>query len=287
MNNSRAQFGLMLSALFWGISGILTQIALEEVSTMTLIFFRFLISTILAITLFKTYRFEKSYLKHGIVLASLLMVIYLSSNAGLKHTSASNAGFIIGSNVILVPFINRLFFKSPIAKKVYIKAFICFIGLALITLKGAKPLNIGDFYCFIDAIAYSLYIIYNSRMDKNLDTKKLISIQYGLVTFFSFFYIISFDGLSLQMSIKGALSVVILSVLCTFLAYYLQLQSQQYISAEKSSQILSLIPIFTVLFDMIIIGTILTPAALIGGLLVLSVSVELPRKKFILKTNKT
>lgn len=286
MNNSRAQFGLMLSALFWGISGILTQIALEEVSTMTLIFFRFLLSTALAITLFKTYRFEKSYLKHGIILASLLMVIYLSSNAGLKHTSASNAGFIIGSNVILVPFINRLFFKSPIAKKVYIKSFTCFIGLALITLKGAKPLNIGDFYCFIDAIAYSLYIIYNSRINKNLNTKKLISIQYGMVTFLSFFYIIRFEGLSLQMSIKGALSIVILSVLCTFLAFYLQLQSQQYISAEKASQILSLIPIFTVIFDMIIMGTILTPAALIGGLLVLSVSVEPPQKKCNLKTNK-
>jgi len=287
MNQTRAQFGLMLSALFWGISGILTQIALEDVSTMVLIFFRFFISTVLAMVLFKTYRFEKSYLKHGIILASLLMVIYISSTAGLKYTSASNAGFIIGSNVILVPFINRLFFKSPIQKSAYMKSFICFIGLALITMKGAKPLNIGDFYCFIDAVAYSLYIIYNSRIDKNLETKKLISIQYGFVAFFSLFYIASFEGLSFQMSMKGGLAIVILGVLCTFLAFYIQLQSQQYISAEKASQLLSLIPIFTVLFDMIIMGTLLTPAALVGGLLVMSVSVEMPRKKLILNPTKT
>lgn len=278
MTLKNANIGLTISAFFWGISGLLTQYALMEVSTMFLILLRFSISALMAIVIFKTYKMDKKYIKHGLVLSSLLMIIYLSSNEGLKYTSASNAGFIIGANVILVPLINRFIFKTFIDKKVYLKSIICFLGLALITLKGANPLNKGDFYCFIDAIAYSLYIIYNSRLDTKLDPKKLITIQYGMVALFSLFYISAFETVSFSLSVTAAASILVLGALCTFLAFYLQLQSQRFLTAEKSSQILSLIPIFTVLFDLIFAGMILTIPALIGACLVVSISIEVPKR---------
>lgn len=282
MSQGKAQLGLTLSALFWGMSGVLTQIALNELSTMTLIFFRFLMSVILAVIILKTYKIDKKYIKHGMVLSCLLMVIYISSNEGLKYTSASNAGFIIGANVILVPMINRFIFKKQIQKKVYLKSLICLLGLGLITLKGANPLNKGDFYCFIDTIAYALYIIYNSRLDHSLNPKKLITIQYAVVTCFSFVFMMTFESIPFDISLAAILAVLILGTLCTFLAFYFQLQSQRYLTAEKSSQLLSLIPIFTVLFDLIFVGVLMSPAAILGALLVISISIELPKRQLIL-----
>jgi len=281
MTKKNAQLGLILSALFWGVSGVLTQIALKEVSTMFLILFRFTISTGLALLVFRSFPLDKKYIKHGLILSTLLMVIYLSSNEGLKYTSASNAGFIIGANVILVPLINRFVFKKSLDKTIYFKSMVCLLGLALITLKGANPLNKGDFYCFIDAIAYSLYIIYNSQLDPKLEPKKLITIQYTFVSLFSLTYIGMFEGITLSLSTTALMSILLLGGLCTFLAFYFQLQSQRILSAEKSSQILSLIPIFTIMFDLIFMGVIMSPAAIIGACMVISITIERPKKILI------
>jgi drug/metabolite transporter (DMT)-like permease len=103
-----------------------------------LIGYRFLIAGLLGLLVFKMnpFKISKEIYKHSLVLSSLLMVIYVSSTYGLKYTSASNAGFIIGSSVILVPINNGLIYKEKLSRNENISSLICFIGLALVTLKG-------------------------------------------------------------------------------------------------------------------------------------------------------
>ncbi len=267
-----AEVGLLSSALFWGMSGILTQVVLKDMTPMALIAYRFLIASILAILLFrfKLSKIKKSTYKHAGILSLLLMVIYISSTYGLKYTSASNAGFIIGSSVILVPIINTLFFKSKGTTKELLSSIICLVGLALVTLKGTTGLNKGDMYCFIDAVAYSLFIIYSSKLPKEVDIKVMSALQYTFVAVMTFVYLAIFEKVSVQLSFESLLALLILGILCTFFAFLIQVMSQRHTSAGRASRILSMIPIFTVIFDYFYFGILLTPMAMLGGLLVIS-----------------
>jgi len=272
MKINKAESLLLFSAFAWGISGILTQVSLTTLTPMAIIFIRFIIAATLGVFFFKINPFgiKKSYYFHSLNLSLLLTIIYISSTYGLKYTTASNAGFIIGSAVVLVPLFNRFFFKETITLKTYFVSFICFIGLALVTLKGKTQLNIGDFYCFIDAIAYAFYIIYNSRLSKTIDSKKLISLQYVFVSLFIFIYLIVFESLSFTFTTGSLVSIVILGSICTFLAFLFQLKAQQSLSAERSSQILTLMPVFTLAFDYFAFNTTLTYAAALGGFLIVA-----------------
>jgi len=271
---------LVLAAFFWGTSGLLTQTALIYNTTMMLVAIRFSIAAVLALLFFKT-RWNKLHLKNGFILSILLIGIYVTSTLGLKYTSASNAGFIIGSNVILVPLINRLFLKEKIQKKNIIKSIVCLIGLALVTLKGAQPINIGDLLCFFDAIIYSLYIIYGSRLCKDIDTKSLITIQYTFVAVLTSTYVLFFESPIINTSADNLFSLFALGFFCTFLAFYFQLKAQKEVSSEKASQLLALMPIFTILLDVLVVG--LTPSvyAFIGGMMIIIATsdIAVPIKK--------
>lgn len=262
-----SEIGLLTCALFWGASGVLTQIVLGEMSPMALIFFRFAISGILGLIVFRfnPFRLSKETHRHGLVLSLLLMVMYISSTYGLKYTSASNAGFIIGSSVILVPLFNRILFRVELGIKDYLSAALCLIGLGLVTLRGAQPLNIGDIFCFIDAIAYALYIIYNSRLPKQLNVKILSTVQYTYVSIWSLFYLFFFEHVPLKISLNGLFAIIILGVLCTFLAFLIQVAAQRHTSAERTGRIMTLIPIFTVFLDFFVYGKVMSVEALFGG----------------------
>lgn len=103
-----SEIGLLFCALSWGASGVLTQLALIDLTPMGLTFLRFFIASMIGLLAFRNQFFSasKNIYKHALVLAGLLVIIYISSTYGLKYTSASNAGFIIGSSVILVPIMS-------------------------------------------------------------------------------------------------------------------------------------------------------------------------------------
>ncbi|MCK8060729.1 MULTISPECIES: DMT family transporter [unclassified Fusibacter] len=276
MNKSGlASMGILLSAFFWGTSGILTQIGLVETTPMQLIAIRFIVAAMVAGVFLKPNlkSLSSKSMITGLVLSALLTVMYVTSTIGLKYTSASNAGFIIGAAVVFVPIINQLLFKAKGKPKEYVAAVICLIGLGLVTLAGSTPLNYGDLLCFGDTIAYALFIIYSSRISESEDLNLLGFIQYVLVALFSGTYSLLVEGPVLSIGLESMLVLLTLGVFCTFVAFQVQLRAQQHISAEKAGRLLTFIPIFTVLVDFLVFKTQLSPAAMLGGALIIMATV--------------
>lgn len=282
MTKKLSILALILCSFFWGASGVLTQLALKEMSPMMLILIRFTIASIICFILFRNFKLDFKHFFHGIILSILLVVIYISSTLGLKYTSASNAGFIIGSAVVLVPIFDYLIYKTKFTSLEKISIFICFVGLFFVTFNGKLNFNKGDFYCFIDACAYAAYILYNGKKSKTLDTKTLVSIQYTFVSLFSVVYVSLSGNLNFAFSITSWLILIILGVFCTFLAFYLQVSAQKNLSAHFSSKLLTLIPIFSVIFDMIYLKELISASVLLGGILIIGSTFveELNQRKF-------
>lgn len=275
MKNKLSILALVACAFFWGGSGVLTQVALKEISTMVLIFVRFAIASLMCFICFRHIRWDKKHLIHGTILATLLVVIYVSSTLGLKYTTASNAGFIIGSAVVLVPIFDFICNKTRFKKIELLSIAMCFIGLFFVTFKGDVTLNKGDFYCFIDACAYGAYILYNGQKTKGLQTEALVTIQYTLVALVTGLYCLASHSLVLPESPETWLVLLVLGFFCTFLAFYMQVRAQKNVSAHYASRLLTLIPIFSVGFDMIFLDTWLSMPLVIGGsLIILSTLVD-------------
>ena len=64
-------------------------------------------------------------------------------------------------------------------------------------------------------------------------------------------------------------SLVLCAVLCSTIAFGMQAYAQQYISAFKASVILTLEPIFTVLFARLSLNEVLNPQFYIGATMIL------------------
>lgn len=271
MNKSRiASLGLLTSAFFWGISGILTQIALKGSTTMQLIAIRFTIAMLLALIFLKPNlkSLNKETVLQGFGLSSLLMIMYVSSTLGLKHTSASNAGFIVGATVVFVPVVNHFVFRKKRPLKDFLSAIICLLGLGLVTLTGPTPLNKGDLFCLFNTLAYTFYILYSGKI-KDETIGLMGFLQYGFVAIYATLYVVLYEQAPLNVEWDSLSALVVLGVFCTFAAFQIQLWAQQYLKAEKVGRLLTFIPIFSVAVDYLVFGTRLTPSAILGGALII------------------
>lgn len=280
MNQSRlASLGLLTSAFFWDISGILTQIALKGATTMQLIAIRFTIAMLLALIFLKPNlkSLTKEIFFQGLGLSALLMIMYVSSTLGLKHTSASNAGFIVGATVVFVPVVNHFVFGHKRPLKDFLSALICLMGLALITLTGPTPLNKGDLFCLFNTLAYTFYILYSGKI-KDETIGLMGFLQYGFVAVYATLYVVLYEQAPLVVQWDSLSALIVLGVFCTFAAFQIQLWAQQYLKAEKVGRLLTFIPIFSVAVDYIVLGTRLTPSAIFGGVLIILATLMMEKR---------
>src|SRR5690606_8028924 len=111
---------------------------------------------------------------------------YAFQTFGLKYTTASNAGFITGLAVVLVPLMLTLVTgKSPGTPAVF--GVICAtIGLGLLTLNAALKLNFGDLLVLFCAFCYALHILLVGRFSPDNDSSVLATVQIGTVAVASF-----------------------------------------------------------------------------------------------------
>lgn len=91
----------------------LIKFAIDDISPYTLIFYRFLIASIVLAIIVKFLKkklYNKLEIKHGIILGLLLTGIYFAETVGIQWTHASNAGFLSDATVVFVIIFGLLFF---------------------------------------------------------------------------------------------------------------------------------------------------------------------------------
>lgn len=278
---NRATLALIGSAIFWGASGLATQIALQDVSVNELIFIRFLIAFLTGVVFFLISPARGDFkqlvapdtLIYSFFLALPLLAVYYASTYALYYTSPAQVAFITSASVVLVPLINHLLFKQGIKKSTLLFSFLTFIGLAIIALQGSFSIdiNLGISLSFVNAMAYAFYIVLVGRVPKTVSIKALNLNQYAMVSIFSTFFILASNGSDLFSSIGPGswAALIFLGIFSTFGAFTLQLWSQQVIEPNRASGLLSLIPVFTALFD-VFFAAAPTLHTLIGGTIIIS-----------------
>jgi drug/metabolite transporter (DMT)-like permease len=235
------------------------------------------------------FRFRKSFnrqtLFHGIILGVLLFFSYVFQMWGIQYTSASNAGFITGLNVILVPVFSMLFYGDHPKRASLFGVLFATIGLYFLSGGDFASLTKGDWLVFVCAVIVTFHVIYTGKFAPYNNIYLLTAVQLITIGILSLFFLPfqenSFPGLTASVIVI----LVYLALFGTTYTFLMQTAMQRFTTATRTALVFSLEPIFATLFAYLIAGESLTAMGWLGGFLILlgMIIAEIQWEKFFIR----
>lgn len=269
--NHKYNIYMFIATIFFGMTYVLTKICLNYSTELHIISFRFLIAFVISLIFLqrKIFPIKIKEILYSLILSVLLFMVFITMTIGVKYTTATNASFLISLSVIFIPFFSWIFNKEKPKKSIFIVLIIALIGIMLLTLDKNLEFHIGDILCLICSLLFSFHVLITERFVKNNNPITLGVLQFGGVAILSFLVQYPIEKFTLPKNEKFWISLMILSVFCTALAYIIQTVSQKKLSSTLIGLILSLEPIFSGIFGYFILNEYLSPQQYIGAFLLL------------------
>ncbi|WP_339068554.1 DMT family transporter [Fusobacterium animalis] len=269
--NHKYNICMFIATIFFGMTYVLTKICLNYSTELHIISFRFLIAFVISLIFLqrKIFPIKIKEILYSLILSVLLFMVFITMTIGVKYTTATNASFLISLSVIFIPFFSWIFNKEKPKKSIFIVLIIALIGIMLLTLDKNLEFHIGDILCLICSLLFSFHVLITERFVKNNNPITLGVLQFGGVALLSFLVQYPIEKFTLPKNEKFWISLMILSVFCTALAYIIQTVSQKKLSSTLIGLILSLEPIFSGIFGYFILNEYLSLQQYIGAFLLL------------------
>lgn len=262
-NPRLALFLLLLVSFFWGAEFVLIDLAIAVVPTHTFNAIRFALAALSLIPLLYLVKekVKKEQLPHllgaGALLGFLLFIGFYTQTEGLRFTSVSNAGFITGLNVPLVPVLAYLLFRNQITPNVWIGVAAATLGLYLLTMGENTEFNKGDLLVLICAFAFAIHIVLTGRFVKALPITLLSIIQLSAVAIYSSaaawisdtpaFYHVGAPAVTWQEQLSSPIiiwAILVAALLGTAYAFWAQSACQKIIEPHKVALVFATEPVF-------------------------------------------
>jgi drug/metabolite transporter (DMT)-like permease len=296
MNRFRADLILLLVALIWGSAFAVQRIAAQYFDVFTFNGLRFLLGGLVLIPFSKLNPFNKTnHSQKGAPLAAaksestpivdLKSLTYITlaggllfgaaglQQAGLKTTTAGNAGFITTLYVVLVPVILVLFWREKIYWLSWLGAGIAIIGSLLLSTGGSLHLASGDALEMAGALFWALHVILVSRAVKHMDVLTFSAGQYIVAGVFNLF-VSWLARMPLNGLASGWWTIVYIGLLSTAVGYTLQVLGQKYAPPTDATILLSMEAVFAALTGFVFLGETMRVVQLVGcGLILIAVLV--------------
>ncbi len=280
----QADLMLLTATILWGSSYLFMIAGLHDLDAFNLIALRFGIAFLLAGGVF-----VKSLAAGGMMpfLTSclpgfLLCAAFAAVSFGLKTTSASKAGFLVGLTVIFVPVLSALFHRKLPGVKSALATLIAFGGITLLTWREGIRIDRGALLCMLAALLYALYLILNGRIVKKETALPFGIWQFGWCFGAALLFSILLEKPELPATAESWGAVLALGIFCSAAGFLLQTKAQVTASPTHVTILFSLEPVFTALFAYLFKGEMLSRRGLIGaGLILLAVLISefTPEKK--------
>ena len=278
-HSARQQFiadaTLVAVVAVWGATFILVKDAISKTAPLFFLSVRFGCAVLALVTLGLAQRrlggFTRQELGGGALVGLALWGGFAFQTIGLQYTSASNAGFIVGLSVALVPVFSLfvLHYRPSIAA--LIGVVVAVAGLALLSIQDNFTINGGDWLEIISATAFGMQIVLVARFVKAADSLRLALVEIavaGLLSLLaSLFLELPTQGWWLPPDVLAA--AAFMGVIATAVALTTQATAQRFTSPIHTAIIFTLEPVFAALFAFILAGELLSGRQLLGCALIL------------------
>lgn len=274
----KADLMLVLITMFWGISYYLSDISLTDMDSFTLNANRFLIAFFTAVlfTFPKLKNISRNTIKYSFIIGAALTVVYICANLGVQYTTLSNTSFLCGLSVVFTPILSAIIHKKAPDKKLTLVIILSTLGIALLTLKDNFSVNydhiVGDVASVVCSLAYAvdLNITEKAVSFEDVDPLQLGVFQLGISGVMNLLLALIFESPHLPTQTNIWVSVLFLSILCTGVAFIVQVFAQQYTTASHVGVIFSLETVFAGIVAFVFAKEVLTFKSYIGAALMIS-----------------
>ncbi|EEM55823.1 Permease [Bacillus thuringiensis serovar monterrey BGSC 4AJ1] len=209
-------------------------------------------------------------MSYSAIVGVLLCGIFISLMYGMKTTSASSAGFLTSTTVILVPVLQIIITRKLPRKEVIYGVITVSIGLALLTIKDDFTFALGSLLCLVAALLYGIHIIVTNYFVKKVDAFQLGIFQLGFAFLFAFIGNFIFETSVLPNGVIEWSAIFGLAIICSAYGFVIQPIAQKYTTAESTGFLFSLEPVFSAVFAFIFLNENMGGQEYVGALLILS-----------------
>jgi drug/metabolite transporter (DMT)-like permease len=271
---TRSTLLLIFITLIWGSTIPMIKGLVDHVPPMTFVAVRFLLAAVInailmAVVFRRRLSFSRGEWNAGFTLGLFLFIGYCAQAIGMQSTTATNAGFITGLPVVIVPLIYRLQGR-PIPMFSWIGVGLSLVGVACLTLTSDMSVNPGDLWILLCAVAFAFQIINIGSYSTNYSPVNLTLLQLIVCGLLSGIFALVFEnpiGTTIIVSDSAWLAFLFCTVLGTSFAYIIQTLVQKHTSAPRAALIFSFEPIFAVVFAFLLLGEVMSTRTWIGGAL--------------------
>jgi drug/metabolite transporter (DMT)-like permease len=270
-----ADGALVVVTLIWGATFVMIKDVLEQVPTMLFLAVRFAfgaLSLALVITLARRWRgMSWRELRWGTLIGVVLWLAYALQTVGLEYTTATNAGFITGLYIVLVPL-----FALPVLKErpggwAVIGLALATLGLCLLGLRLDQgfALNAGDAMVLGCAVGFALQVVLVARVAHWADPLRMAMLQIAVAGVLNCLTSIAFERPVPGMGLEIWAAAAFLGVAATGLAIALIQYVLRFTSTIHAALIFALEPVFAAVFGVWLQNDYLGVAGIVGAVLIL------------------
>lgn len=263
---------LLLVALLWGTTFVGGKYALNYFTPLYIISIRFVLAFMMMSIGFRkeTRSLTKQDIKAGVIVGTILFIAFATQLVALQYTAAGKQAFLAGTYVVMVPFISWWLHKKKPDNSSFLGAFICFLGIGLLTLNGSLTIGFGDSLTLFSSLFFAGHIISNGHFVDEIGPVKLTIVQFGTVALLATTSALIFEPMPKMIEANGLFAVLYLGVFCTGVAYFLQTIGQKYAHSTHTAIILSLEAVFGSILALIVLNEVFTFKMVLGCLSILA-----------------
>jgi drug/metabolite transporter (DMT)-like permease len=261
-----ADLSLLIVAIIWGSGFVVTKNALDVMSPFYINGFRFIIAAVAVNIIFfkRLKKATKLDIKAGIIVGFFMFLGFAFQTVGLKYTTAGVQAFITASNVVMVPFLYWFISKKKPDNFEMFGAFLCFIGIGILSFDHSLGLGIGELLTFLCAIGFALQIVAVGYFAKDTDPIVLATVQLYFSAILSFVIAFIFEPRITNITPSVVLPILYLGLFSSAIAFVIQNVAQVYTTSTHAAIILSLESVFGSIFSVILLNEPVNAKFLIG-----------------------
>lgn len=257
---------LLVVAFLWGTTFVGGKYALNYFTPLYIIAIRFIMAFSMMALAFRKdmMSLTRKDIKGGIIVGTMLFIAFATQLVALQYTAAGKQAFLAGTYVVMVPFISWWLEKKRPETRSFVGAFICFMGIGLLTLNDSLTIGFGDSLTLFSSLFFAGHIIFNGHYVDDIGPVKLTITQFGTVAVLSTVSALIFEPLPTAIEPNGIFAVLYLGILCTGIAYFLQTIGQKYALSTHTAIILSLEAVFGSILALFVLGEVFTFKMVLG-----------------------
>ena len=274
----KANLLLLITAAIWGFAFVAQKKGMDYVGPFTFNTARFFVGVLSLLPVLWFFRKAQSRasietvkkklpLKESLALGILMFCGLSLQQVGLVTASASKAGFLTGTYVLLVPLLG-IFVARSVNAIVWIAVVIAMFGLYLLSVKADAQniwsMEYGDVLILSSSLFWALHVLLVDRLVHTHDAMHLSILQFVFCTLFSLVAALALETIDLNLVFAAWQPILYVGILSTGVAFTLQILAQKEAHPSHTAIIMSMEGVFAVIGGYLWLNEIISGRVLLG-----------------------